>query len=123
MRNSPLAQPAHRVLLTGGQLAIWDITAGTPGPLDYPLPWAGQPELSHLATTGQLRAAIETAGFAVSDWNDLTNQAAALMEAILSLPPSPLGYKPSSRTSPRKPATSPEVTAPAPVPATQRTPQ
>ena len=36
------------MLVTGGRLAIWDITAGTPGRLDYPLPWANQPELSHL---------------------------------------------------------------------------
>lgn len=86
-----LYREARRVLITGGRLAFWDITAGTPGPLDYPLPWADRPELSHLATAGQLRAAVEAAGFAVSHWNDLTDQAAELMEVFLSLPPSPLG--------------------------------
>jgi sarcosine/dimethylglycine N-methyltransferase len=82
---------ARRVLVTGGRLASWDITAGTPGELNYPLPWADRPELSHLAAPGQLRAAIESAGFTVEHWNDLTGQAAELMAALLSQPAGPLG--------------------------------
>jgi sarcosine/dimethylglycine N-methyltransferase len=86
-----LYSEARRVLVTGGRLAMWDVAAGMPGQLDYPLPWADRPERSHLATAGQLHAAVESAGFAVDHWNDLTDQAAELMEALLSLPPSPLG--------------------------------
>jgi sarcosine/dimethylglycine N-methyltransferase len=86
-----LYREARRVLRTGGRLAIWDITAGTEGEPGYPLPWADRPERSHLVSAGQLRAAIESTGFAVEHWNDLTDQAAALMKAVLALPPSPLG--------------------------------
>jgi sarcosine/dimethylglycine N-methyltransferase len=82
---------ARRVLVTGGRLAIWDVTAGAPGELGYPLPWADRPGLSYLVPADQLRTAVESAGFAVDHWNDLTGQAAALMAAVLSLPPGPLG--------------------------------
>jgi SAM-dependent methyltransferase len=82
---------ARRVLAVGGRLAIWDITTGTPDRLDYPLPWADRPELSHLVPAEQLRTEVEAAGFAIRQWNDLTDDAAALMAALLSVPPSPVG--------------------------------
>ena len=68
-----------------------NITAGTTGELDYPLPWADQPELSHLASADELRSFIETAGLNLVQWNDLTEQAASLMESFLSAPRAPLG--------------------------------
>ena len=86
-----LYQQARRVLVLGGRLAIWDVAAGTPGTLEYPLPWADQPELSHLATTDDLRAVIESAGFAVVHWNDLTEEATPFMEDLLAAPVGPLG--------------------------------
>ena len=82
---------ARRVLVTGGRLAIWDVTAGTPGPIGYPLPWADQPDRSHLVSAARLRAAIEAAGFAIEHWADLTGQAVTLMQTVLSRPPGPLG--------------------------------
>jgi SAM-dependent methyltransferase len=81
---------ARRVLRKGGRLALWDITIGD-GELVYPLPWADHPARSHLVTPGELRAAVESAGFTVVAWNDLTDQAAALMQAVLAQPASPLG--------------------------------
>lgn len=86
-----LYQQSRRVLATGGRLAMWDITAGRPGTLDYPLPWADRPDLSHLVSADQLHTVIETAGFSVVHWHDLTEEAGALMEAFLSAPPGPLG--------------------------------
>jgi sarcosine/dimethylglycine N-methyltransferase len=86
-----LYEQARRVLVTGGRLAIWDVTDGTPGELDYPLPWADEPELSHLASADQLRAYINAAGFTVVQWNDLTEQAAMFMDSFLSGSSGPLG--------------------------------
>jgi sarcosine/dimethylglycine N-methyltransferase len=82
---------ARRVLATGGRLAIWDVTAGAPGPISYPVPWADRPARSHLVPAPQLRTAIEAAGFTVDHWADLTDPAATLMQAVLSRPPAPLG--------------------------------
>jgi len=86
-----LYQEARRVLVSGGRLAMWDITAGEHGEPGYPLPWADQPGHDHLATSDQLRAVVESSGFAIGHWNDLTNQAAAMMQTLLTLPPNPLG--------------------------------
>jgi SAM-dependent methyltransferase len=89
--KASLYSEAHRVLVIGGRLAMWDIALGDGGQLDYPLPWADQPARSHLATPDELRAAVESAGFTIEHWSDLTEQAATLMQAILRQPPSPLG--------------------------------
>jgi sarcosine/dimethylglycine N-methyltransferase len=86
-----LYREAHRVLRGRGSLAIWDVADGATGTLDYPLPWANQPEPSHLVTTARLRELLESSGFTVTHWHDLTEQAAATMQVILALPPSPLG--------------------------------
>jgi len=89
--KTALYAEARRVLVGGGRLALWDITSGDRGELDYPLPWADQPGRSHLVTPDQLRAVIESAGFAIDHWTDLTEQAATLMQALLALPTNPLG--------------------------------
>jgi sarcosine/dimethylglycine N-methyltransferase len=85
-----LYSEARRVLVSSGRLALWDITIGQ-GEVDYPLPWATGPEVSHLVTPEQLKSSIESAGFEIEFWNDLTDQAASIMQALLALPPSPLG--------------------------------
>jgi sarcosine/dimethylglycine N-methyltransferase len=82
---------ARRVLRDGGRIAIWDITSGEDGELEYPLPWADQPGYSHLVTPDELHRVIEGAGFAIEHWNDRTEQAGALMQTFLTLPPNPLG--------------------------------
>jgi sarcosine/dimethylglycine N-methyltransferase len=84
---------ARRVLVDGGRLAVWDIVAGENGEPDFPLPWADRPEYSHLTTSDRLRTAIGAQGFEIEQWNDLTGQAAAMMQTLLTLPPSPVGLQ------------------------------
>jgi SAM-dependent methyltransferase len=84
---------ARRVLADGGRLAVWDIVAAGDREPDFPLPWADRPEYSHLTTSDRLRTAIGTSGFAIEQWNDLTGQAAAMMQTLLALPPGPIGLQ------------------------------
>ena len=88
-----LYQEARRVLADGGRLALWDIVAGEDGKPDFPLPWADRPEYSHLTTSDRLRTTIETSGFEIEQWNDLTDQAAAMMQTLLTWPPSSIGLQ------------------------------
>lgn len=81
---------AYRVLAPGGRLAMWDIT-GNADQVIYPVPWAEYPADSHLATSDELRSAVEAAGLNVQQWNDLTVATRGVMREIRSRPPSPLG--------------------------------
>jgi len=82
---------ARRVLAPGGRLAIWDVTAGTAGPLHFPVPWAQSPEQSHLVSSARLAELLHEAGFATTHWNDLTEPAEHAMRAFFAAEPQPLG--------------------------------
>jgi sarcosine/dimethylglycine N-methyltransferase len=86
-----LYSEAHRALVKDGRLALWDITIGDHRELSYPLPWADRPAQSHLVSPDDLRAILESSGFDIEHWNDLTDQASALMQTILAQPANPLG--------------------------------
>ena len=75
---------ARRVLAPGGRLALWDVTAGSGGPLHLPVPWATSPEQSHLVTPERLAELLREAGFATAHWNDLTRPATKAMRDFLA---------------------------------------
>ena len=75
---------ARRVLAPGGRLALWDVTAGSGGPLHFPVPWATSPGHSHLVTPARLAELLGDAGFASTHWNDLTEPAEEAMRAFLA---------------------------------------
>jgi len=91
-----LYKEMHRVLKPGGTLAIYDVLAGSSGPVLFPVPWARTPETSFLVEPNELRMLLEEAGFTVSDWSDTTAAACAwfvsLAEKIRKEGLPPLGF-------------------------------
>ena len=82
---------ARRVLAPGGRLALWDVTAGSGGPLHLPVPWATSPQQNHLVTPERLAELLSEAGFATAHWNDLTEPAATAMGELFAGDQPPLG--------------------------------
>jgi sarcosine/dimethylglycine N-methyltransferase len=82
---------ARRVLAPGGRLALWDVTAGSAGPVHLPVPWANSPEQSHLVSPERLAELLLEAGFAIAQWNDLTEAAGKVMEEFFAGEQPPLG--------------------------------
>ncbi len=85
-----LYREARRTLNSAGLLAIWDIVAGSGDPA-FPLPWAEHRAQSHVVSSETLRLSIDSAGFVIERWDDLTDPAATTMRAILASPPNPVG--------------------------------
>ena len=75
----------------GGRLAMWDIVSATAAIPIIRCPGPTGPNSRIWPLPTELRAVVESAGFAVEHWNDLTDQAASTMQMFLGLPPNPLG--------------------------------
>jgi len=61
-----------RVLKPGGRLALYDVLAGPGGGIYFPVPWAREPSISFLQTSGQLLEMLTETGFEMKVWRDVT---------------------------------------------------
>lgn len=59
-----------RVTRPGGVLLFHDVFQGRGGPVRYPVPWAEDPSIDFLVVPEDARAALESGGFDVRDWED-----------------------------------------------------
>ena len=89
-----LYRSLRRAVKPGGRLALFDVVGGTTGPLHFPVPWAEDPALNFLEPAETIRALVEQAGFGVTLWEDLTEQAITFFTAAaaaMAAPQGPLG--------------------------------
>lgn len=82
-----LYRELRRVLRTGGRFALFDVIDGGSGELLLPVPWATNPEHSHLVTRDELRALLESSGFRIDVWEDPTAEMLEMMRAMVGGPP------------------------------------
>lgn len=70
---------AARVLKPDGRLVLCHVSAGANGQPDYPLPWAGGPEHSFLASDEETRRDLERAGLQIISFRDTTQPLQSLV--------------------------------------------
>ena len=69
-----------RVLKPGGKLSSSEVAIGTAGDPVYPLPWAREASINFVASPGEMKSAVEAAGFRILDWRDTTAEAVAVFQ-------------------------------------------
>lgn len=73
---------ARRVLKGGARFAVYDILQGEGGDVLFPVPWAREPSISHLATPDGMQSLLTAAGFKVVNVVDSTEEGQRWFEAV-----------------------------------------
>ncbi len=80
--KAALFAEARRVLRPGAVFGVYEVMRTGPGELDFPVPWAGEPETSFLAGPEAYRAAAEAAGFALEGEREMRDYALAFFARV-----------------------------------------
>jgi ubiquinone/menaquinone biosynthesis C-methylase UbiE len=75
-----LYEQARRVVKPGGVFAVYDVLQGEGGKVLFPVPWAQDPSISHLATPDEMKVLLSDAGFKILDVHDSTDESQSWFE-------------------------------------------
>lgn len=75
---------AKRVLKPGGIFVAYDVLQGEGGDIVFPVPWAREPSISHLATPAEMTSLLTDAGFKILDVRDSTDESQQWFEDRLA---------------------------------------
>jgi ubiquinone/menaquinone biosynthesis C-methylase UbiE len=81
-RKDKVYAEARRVLKAGARFAVYDILQGEGGDVLYPVPWAREPSISHLATPDAMQSLLTNAGFTIADVTDSTEEGQRWFESM-----------------------------------------
>src|SRR5262245_13985012 len=73
---------ARRMLKPGGRFAVYDVLQGEGGDVLFPVPWAREPSISHLATPNAMQVLVAAAGFRIVDVRDSTEESQSWFDAM-----------------------------------------
>ena len=73
---------AKRVVKPGGIFAVYDVLQGEGGDVLFPVPWAREPSISHLAKPTEMEGLLTEAGFRINEVDDSTEESQAWFEAM-----------------------------------------
>lgn len=77
-----LYSEARRVVRPGGIFAVYDVLQGEGGEVLFPVPWAREPSISHLATPDEMVSLLTGAGLEVRHVHDSTDESQQWFEAM-----------------------------------------
>ncbi len=81
-RKDSVYAEAKRVLKPGARFAVYDVLQGEGGDVLYPVPWARESSISHLATQDAMQSLLAEAGFKIIDVQDSTEASQRWFEAM-----------------------------------------
>ncbi len=73
-----------RVVKPGGIFVVYDVLQGEGGDVFFPVPWAREPSISHLATPEEMRSLLTDAGLKILDVHDSTDESQQWFEERLA---------------------------------------
>jgi hypothetical protein len=74
---------ARRVVKPGRIFAVYDVLQGEGGDVMFPVPWARDPSISHLATAEDMQRLLHEAGFTVLHVHDSSEESQSFFERMV----------------------------------------